>query len=62
MRALKFPIRVREGVCGTCRCVLTQGEVYMANNLVLDQDEVANGNILACQSFANTSEVKLKYV
>lgn len=61
-QGVEAPYSCEGGVCGTCRCALIKGEVHMANNLVLDQDEIANGEILACQSFAKTKEVALKYV
>ena len=55
------PYSCEGGVCGTCRCKLTKGKVQMANNLVLDENELKNGDVLACQSYALTEEVSIKY-
>lgn len=44
------PFACTGGVCGTCRCRVTEGEVEMEVNWALEPDEVANGIRLACQS------------
>nr|WP_269461356.1 2Fe-2S iron-sulfur cluster-binding protein [Aquitalea magnusonii] len=45
--------RCRAGRCGTCRCKVAQGKVVMHNNLVLLQQEVDDGWVLACQAEAD---------
>src|SRR6266568_7527146 len=47
----------REGVCGACACRLTGGEVEMAHN----EEDLADGYVLACQSVALTPEVSVTY-
>jgi 3-ketosteroid 9alpha-monooxygenase subunit B len=55
------PYSCREGICGACACELVSGEVKMAHNEVLDDADVADGLILACQSLALTAEVTISY-
>jgi 3-ketosteroid 9alpha-monooxygenase subunit B len=55
------PFSCREGICGACACQLTGGKVEMANNEVLDDADLADGYILACQSVALTPEVSVSY-
>ncbi len=45
-----LPFACRGGVCGTCRAHVTSGEVTMRRNYALDDDEVARGFVLTCQS------------
>ncbi len=44
------PFACKGGVCGTCRALVTQGQVDMRRNYALDEDEVARGFVLTCQS------------
>jgi 3-ketosteroid 9alpha-monooxygenase subunit B len=55
------PYSCREGVCGACACQLTSGQVEMAHNSVLDEADLADGYILACQSLAISAEVDISY-
>jgi 3-ketosteroid 9alpha-monooxygenase subunit B len=55
------PYSCREGICGACACQLTGGKVEMANNEVLDEADLAEGYVLACQSVALTPEVSVSY-
>lgn len=45
-----LPFACKGGVCGTCRAQVTQGQVEMRRNYALDDDEVARGFVLTCQS------------
>ncbi len=51
----------REGICGACACRLLAGEVEMAHNEVLEEEDLADGYVLACQSLARTPEVSVSY-
>jgi len=51
----------REGVCGACACRLLSGDVEMAHNEVLEDQDLADGYVLACQSVALTPEVSVSY-
>lgn len=58
---LDAPFSCREGICGACACQLTSGEVKMASNDVLEEEDVAEGYVLACQSVALTETVSITY-
>ncbi|HYS32647.1 MAG TPA: 2Fe-2S iron-sulfur cluster binding domain-containing protein [Streptosporangiaceae bacterium] len=60
-RDLAASYSCREGVCGACACRLTGGEVEMAHNEVLEDEGLADGYVLACQSVALTPEVSVSY-
>ena len=45
-----LPFACKGGVCGTCRALVTSGRVDMRRNYALDDDEVARGFVLTCQS------------
>jgi 3-ketosteroid 9alpha-monooxygenase subunit B len=60
-QGLDPPFSCRQGVCGACACQLTAGQVEMAHNEVLEDDDVADGYILACQATAVTPEVSITY-
>ena len=55
------PYSCEGGVCSTCMCKLTKGEVHMKNNLALDEKEVEKGYILSCQSVPLTQEVEVEF-
>jgi ring-1,2-phenylacetyl-CoA epoxidase subunit PaaE len=58
---IELPYSCKAGVCSTCRCKLTKGEVEMDANFVLEDYEVARGFILACQSYPLTRELVLDF-
>ncbi len=58
---LDAPFSCRQGICGACACQLTGGEVSMAHNEVLEDEDLADGYILACQALALTPEVSIDY-
>lgn len=55
------PYACKGGVCGTCRAKVVQGEVRMHHNYALEEDEVAAGYVLTCQSLPTTDSVALDY-
>ncbi|QSX34727.1 hybrid-cluster NAD(P)-dependent oxidoreductase [Shewanella avicenniae] len=54
--ALKLPIiaACRSGVCGSCKCKVVQGEVASSSTQTLTEDEIAEGMVLACSSYAQS--------
>lgn len=55
------PYSCREGACSACACRLVAGEVKMLNNDVLEDEDLAEGIILACQSVPVTDAVEISY-
>ncbi|MEJ8278098.1 1,2-phenylacetyl-CoA epoxidase subunit PaaE [Pseudonocardia spirodelae] len=45
-----LPFACKGGVCGTCRAKVTGGETEMRRNYALEDDEVAAGFVLTCQT------------
>jgi ring-1,2-phenylacetyl-CoA epoxidase subunit PaaE len=58
---VELPFSCKAGVCSTCRTKLVRGQVEMAENYALEDWELAQGFILACQSRAKTPEIELTY-
>ena len=58
---LDVPYSCKGGVCSTCRCRLTKGEVDMALNYALEPWELEKGFILTCQSTPKTAEIELDF-
>ncbi len=40
----------RSGVCGSCKCQVTEGSVTKTSTATLTEEEIANGYVLACSS------------
>ena len=58
---IELPFSCRGGVCSTCRCRLTEGQVDMDVNFALEDYEVARGYILSCQSYPVTDKVVVTF-
>jgi 3-ketosteroid 9alpha-monooxygenase subunit B len=58
---LDAPFSCRQGICGACTCQLTAGQVEMGHNEVLEEADVAEGYILACQVVPLTESVSVIY-
>lgn len=55
------PYSCTSGACSTCMAKVTDGEVTMDSCYALDDDEVAAGYILTCQSRPKSKKVVLSY-
>jgi ring-1,2-phenylacetyl-CoA epoxidase subunit PaaE len=55
------PFSCTNGVCGTCRARVVEGEVRMDRNFALEPDEIDRGIVLTCQSHPVTDRVVLDY-
>lgn len=55
------PFACKAGVCATCRAKVTRGKVEMAARYGLNDDEVAEGYVLTCQSVPIGSGVAVDY-
>jgi 3-ketosteroid 9alpha-monooxygenase subunit B len=60
-QGLKAPFSCRQGACSACACIVSEGEVKMLNNEVLEQDDLDEGFVLACQSLPISDAVKIRY-
>ncbi|WP_308257277.1 ferredoxin--NADP reductase [Pseudonocardia lacus] len=58
---LDAPYSCREGACSACSCRLRSGAVAMAHNEVLEQEDLDDGWVLACQSRPVSDEVEVTY-
>ena len=58
---IELPFSCRAGVCSTCRTKVVSGEVEMAQNYALEDWEVEQGYVLACQSRVKTPILELDY-
>lgn len=57
----QVPYSCKSGICGSCECILEDGEVELLENEYLTEKEEANGHILACMSIAKTKKIKLNF-
>jgi 3-ketosteroid 9alpha-monooxygenase subunit B len=60
-KGLDAPFSCREGHCGACACTLRKGKVSMEANDVLEQEDLDEGLILACQSHPESDSVEVTY-
>lgn len=58
---LRAPSSCETGSCGTCMARLASGSARMLNNDALDDDEVAEGWVLTCQSLPTSRSVHVVY-
>ncbi len=60
-RGVKAPYSCREGECSACAVRLIEGEVSLAHNDVLDEEDLAEGIRLACQATPVSDVVRATY-
>lgn len=58
---LDAPYSCREGACSACCCRVVSGEVKMVRNEVLDEQDLAEGYVLACQALPLSERVGITY-
>ncbi len=58
---IELPFSCRAGVCSTCRTKVVRGTVAMAQNYALEDWELEQGYVLACQSRVTTPVLELDY-
>ncbi len=60
---LDAPYSCMAGVCTTCQVMVHSGDLQMASNDALSDEEVAQGNCLACQATpASDKPIKIEYL
>lgn len=60
-KGVDAPYSCREGACSACACVITEGEVAMLRNEVLEEEDLAEGYVLACQAVPVSQLVRVSY-
>jgi 3-ketosteroid 9alpha-monooxygenase subunit B len=60
-KGIQAPFSCREGNCSACACRVVEGEVVMRHNEVLDEEDLADGIRLACQSLPVSDRVRISY-
>ena len=58
---LDAPFACKAGVCSTCMCKVTDGEVEMLSNHALEDYEVERGYRLSCQSYPLSDTLFIDY-
>ncbi|WP_433794903.1 2Fe-2S iron-sulfur cluster-binding protein [Actinoplanes sp. CA-252034] len=58
---LNPPYSCRQGQCGACAVRLVSGEVTLVDNEILEEEDFAEGYILACQAVPVTDHVSVTY-
>ena len=56
-----LPFACKGGVCGTCRAMVTEGEVDMRRNYALESAEVDAGFVLTCQSYPVSARLTVDF-
>lgn len=55
------PYSCKSGICGSCECILEEGEIELLENEYLTEKEEEKGHILACMSIAKSRKIKLNF-
>jgi 3-ketosteroid 9alpha-monooxygenase subunit B len=58
---IESPSSCRTGNCATCMCKLEEGSVALRNNQILDEDDIEQGWILACQAVPTSKRIRISY-
>lgn len=57
---IPVPYSCKQGACGVCIGKQTSGKLYMKNNYMLDNAQVAAGAVLLCQSYPLDNDVTVE--
>ena len=60
-RGHNAPYSCREGACSACVCKLIEGDVDMVQNNILVDDDIEDGERLACQALPLTDAVTVSF-
>ena len=60
-KGLRAPFSCRQGACSACACIVSEGEVSMLVNEILEQDDLDEGFVLGCQALPVSDVVKIRY-
>lgn len=60
-QGLELPYSCEVGMCASCMCEVTEGDVDLLHNEVLDERDLKNRMTLTCQAVPVTANLKLRY-
>ncbi len=60
-QGLHLPYSCKGGVCSTCKAKVVEGNVEMQVNYALEEDEVRDGYVLACQAICMSPYVEINF-
>ena len=55
------PYSCHGGVCSSCMCLVTEGEVQLLKNSILTEEEIAEGITLACQAVPKSAKISIDF-
>jgi len=55
------PYSCQGGVCSSCMCMVTEGEVQLLKNSILTDSEIEEGLTLACQAIPKSSKISIDF-
>ncbi|RYF85612.1 MAG: iron-sulfur cluster-binding domain-containing protein, partial [Chitinophagaceae bacterium] len=58
---ITVPYSCESGQCGSCAATCVSGKIWMANNEVLTDDEIARGRVLTCVGFPIEGDAVIDY-
>ncbi|MCY1661765.1 flavin reductase family protein [Chryseobacterium sp. SL1] len=61
VQKFQVPYSCKSGICGSCECILEDGDVKLLENEYLTENEEERGHILACMSIAKSKKIKLNF-
>lgn len=60
-QGIDAPYSCQGGICSSCMCRVIEGGVEMISNHILTDEEIEDGLILSCQSYAITDKIVIDY-
>lgn len=60
-QGISLPYSCEAGRCGSCTATCTKGDIWMAYNEVLMDDEIAKGRILTCQGYPIHGDAEIRF-
>lgn len=61
IQGFPVPYSCKSGICGSCECILEEGEVDLLENEYLTEKEEGSGKILACMSVILSKKIKVNF-
>jgi len=55
------PYSCQGGVCSSCICKVTEGSAIMDNNIILTDEEIKEGLVLACKAYPSSAKLTVDF-